>query len=116
MPEQAPITTATATVKVVVDRTEYDRFKADLERDFAALKEEFAGVFKVRLDDLTDKLMSILDRFDKAAGGGDKDKPESGPERTKAEPDQSLAKLTIIVENTERTAKAVEEMNEREQQ
>lgn len=112
MQEQAPITTATATVKVVVDRADYDALKKEMEQDFADLKEKFAGIFKVQLDELKQAMQEI--------GGGSKgtetrSEPPPQTERTQVIPDQALTKLTVIEENTERIAKAVEEMNERPQ-
>lgn len=114
MAEDQPIVQATAKLRIEIDRADYDRFKEGAERDFADLKERFASVFKVELDAQLAPLREILERIEKLGGGSStgNTQAEQQQERVQSQPDQVLAKLTIIEDNTERTAKGVEELVE----
>ena len=93
MADQLPINTATATVKVLVDRADYDALKKEMEADFADFKEKFAGIFKVQFESILAPIADMLAKLEKLA-------PNVG--QTQALPqqsappvaDQTLEKLT----------------------
>lgn len=111
MPDQIPINTATATVKIVPDRAEYDAFKKEIESDFADFKEKFAGIFKVQIESMMGPLEAMLTRLERAtAGGGNTAQPERRQETT--QPDQTLAKLTSIESAIEDMGRDVKDIAE----
>lgn len=111
MADQLPINTATATVKVVVDRADYDALKKEMEADFADFKEKFAGIFKVQFDSILAPVAEMIAKLDRLTPNTQSTQSEPR-QRTEVSPDQTLAKLTSIERTVEDLAKDVKDIAE----
>ena len=108
---QNAVVTATAKIVVEPDTTKWDEFKTRAEQDIAGLGEKLKAAFSVQLEDFGAKIAEEVARLNKARESSATDAPQQNV-RSQDGPDQLLAHITIIENNTERIAKATEEMAE----
>lgn len=112
MADSTPITTATAKIVIEPDLSKWDEAKAKIEGEIDGISDKFKAAFMLQLDDFGAKIAAEIAKLEAARGGGGSESQPQSAERSQAIPDQALAKLTEIIENTERTAKAVEDLRD----